>query len=141
MTDADLEIVRNQAGWNAANMLQQSDMGGQPILRPLGPGRFGVDVAGIRQTGDKDLGRAGFGADPDHQGHAGVIDFQRVARQMVAPQPGNRPGGLPVPEALDELGVAVAVGLANQILLPEQLERHAPPAQVPLHRRPIRQRS
>jgi hypothetical protein len=140
VTDADLEIVGDQAGRNAAYMLQQPDMGGQPILRPLGPGRFGIDVAGIRQAGDEDLRRTRLGADPDHQGHAGVIDFQRVAGQMVAPQPGNRPGGLPVPEALDELGVAVAVGLANQILLPEQVERHAPSAQFAFDRRPIRQR-
>ena len=85
--------IGHQAGWNAANMLQQMVMGGQPILRPLGPGRFGRCSRNGEQAAKICAGRASACSS---SGHAGVIDLQGVARQMVAPQPGNRPGGLPV---------------------------------------------
>ena len=54
MGDAGLEIVGHQFRHDTVKVAEQADMAGQPVLGGLGPGRFGIAVAGERQAGDED---------------------------------------------------------------------------------------
>ena len=76
-----LGVVGDQLLRAAAEIGEGADMGPQPILLPLGPGRLGVDEVGARQTGDKDLRLSGDAGIDHRQRHPGPIDFERFRRR------------------------------------------------------------
>ena len=58
MGDPGLEIVGHQLRHDTVKVAEHPDMAGQPVLGALGPGRFGIEVAGERQTADEHAGLA-----------------------------------------------------------------------------------
>jgi hypothetical protein len=68
---------------------------------------------------------------------AGVIDKQTLAGD-VALAHGRRQAGLPAAVQFAKPAKPVAVGVRGAMLLPQQLQRHARPAQLAVHRRPVR---
>ena len=107
----------------------------------LAPSGLGVGVTGARHGRDEDLGLAGSGAVHDGHGHAGVVDLQALAGGADAAQ-GRRPAGLlPLPEMMTELGQPVAGRMLDQILQPQQFERHPAAPQFFVHGRPVGRRT
>ena len=113
-------------------------MRADPVGEPLRPGRLGIGVAGGPECGDEQLGCHHLsGQAVDHlQGRAGIVDEQPLAGDMGLPH-GRRQPRLPGAVEVAETTVAVAVGVRGAVLLPEQLQRHALPAQLAMDRPPI----
>src|SRR5690348_12070519 len=99
-------------------MAEQADMAGQPVLGRLGPGRFGVEVAGERQAGDEDAGLAWPLGRADRQHHAGIIDLAGCSRSMLPPHPRLGAGTGVIQEVAPELAVTVAVPMLLTVLFP-----------------------
>jgi hypothetical protein len=132
MGDPGLEIVGHELRHDTVKVAEQPDMAGQPVLG--GPGRFGIEVAGERQTADEHAGLALGRA--DGQRHAGIIDLTGRPRSMLAPHP--RFGAGVVQEVAPELAVAVAVPVLLAVFFPDQHQGHA--ALAKLGRLPVRHR-
>lgn len=117
---ASLEIVRDDLAWNATEESERPDMSTDPVGQRLRPGRLGVGVARGPQHGDEDLGGADLaGAAVDQlDGLAGIIDEQPLARRMDLAHDRRQPA-LPRLVEFTEAAVAVALGRARPILLPQ----------------------
>ena len=104
-------------------------MAGQPVLGGLGPGRFGIEVAGERQTADEHAGLArSLGLGAYGQRHAGIVShLAGGTRSMLPPHPGFDAGAGVVQEVAPELAVAVAVPCAAA----ELLDQHRGPPRLP----------
>jgi hypothetical protein len=113
-----------------------------PVSERLRPGRLGKEVVARPEGGDEelrlaDLTRGGI----DHRdGLPGVVDEDLLARLVLLAQ--HRVARLlPRAEAGDKLRVLVAVRVIGLVLEPQELERHAAPAQLLLDVAPLRQRA
>ena len=114
-------------------------MGTDPVRQRLGPGRFGVGVARRAEHRDEHLGLAdlaGGGVD-QLDGLPGIVDEQPLAGRMHLAHRRRQPA-LPPAAQLAEPRIAVAVGLARPVLLPQQHQGDARPAQLAMQRRPVR---
>jgi hypothetical protein len=88
LDDRDLGIVRHQQLRHAADRLECSGVGSDPVGERLGPARLRIGEVGGAQHGDKNLCRPGLAGQPvdDHRHRiAGVIDKQLVTASMGLP--------------------------------------------------------
>ena len=113
--DAALELIADHGGGDAAKELEGPLMAREPVGDLLGAGRFGVGVVRGAEDGDEQLDLdhlAGGGV--DESGFLpGVVDEALVAGVVdLAHRPA--PAVQPLPVALTELGVAIAVFDARQ---------------------------
>jgi hypothetical protein len=105
----------------------------------LRPGRLGVGVAGRPHGSDEDLGPAHLaGSAVDHLDRLpGIVDEQTLAGRVRLAHGRRQP---PFPGAVEiaPAAVAIAVGLPRPVLLPQQHERDAGPAQLAVDKGPVR---
>ena len=139
--DADLRVVRDQLRRHAAHEGERARMGPDPVGQRLGPGRLGVGVAGGAQRGDEHLRLAHLAGPPvdDLDRLAGIVDEQALAGRVRLPH-GRRQPALPGAVELAPAAVAIAVRFGGAVLLPQQHERHAGPAQLAVDMGPVRLR-
>ena len=139
--DADLRVVRDQLRRHAAHEGECPRMGPDPVGQRLGPGRLGVGVAGGAHGGDEDLRLAHLPGPPvdDLDRLAGIVDEQPLAGRVRLAH-GRRQPALPGPVELAPAAVGIAVRFSGAVLLPQQHERHAGPAQLAVDMGPVRLR-
>jgi len=120
LDDGGLEIIRHDLTGNAPGVGESAAVRADPVGQRLGPGRFGVGVAGGAQGGDEDLGcanLAGKAVDHRHRG-AGVIDEHLFAGDMgLAHCRGE--AALPGAVELTEPAVAIPVGMNGAVFFPQ----------------------
>ena len=81
----DFGVVRHQQVRHAADRLEGSGVGADPVGQRLGPARLGIGEVGGAHDGDENLRRSDLAGQPvdDHRHRvAGVIDKQLVAADM-----------------------------------------------------------
>ena len=94
-----------------------------------------------RPARDEHLRRAHLAGPPvdDLDRLAGIVDEQPLAGRVRLPH-GRRQPALPGPVELAPAAVGIAVRLSGAVLLPQQHERHAGPAQLAVDMGPVRLR-
>ena len=115
-------------------------MAADPVGKPLRPGRLGVGEAGRAEHRDEDLrGSPLAGAPVDHDRHtiAGIVDEQLVAGGVRLAHR-HRQAAFPGAVELAEPRIAIATGLACDVLLPQDRQRHVLALELAVHRRPVR---
>ena len=135
----DLGVVRHQQLRHAADRLECSGVGSDPVGERLGPARLGVGEVGGAEHGDKDLRRPRLAGKPinDHRHRvAGVIDKQLVAAGMGLPHRDRDARG-PAAVQLAKPRVAIPVGMPLDVLVPQDLQRDVLALQLAVNRRPI----
>jgi hypothetical protein len=139
--DARAQIVGHHHRRDSAHESEGARVRADPIGQALRPGGLGIAVARRAEHGDEQLRRSHFArASIDHrERRAGVIDEHALASDVALPH-GRRQPRLPGAVALTEPAIAVAVGVDRAMLLPQQLQRYARPAQLAVHRSPVRLR-
>ena len=127
------QVVRHQDLRNSPQVLEQVDVGRDPVEQLLGGQGLDVGVVAGPQDAHKQLGRSHHSGDRivDGQGRAGEVQEQLLTRSVVLAQHHVQPP-LPLPGVLDELGVLVALGTALFELHPEQLQGHPLTPQLPV---------
>ena len=139
--DGGLRIVRHDDLVDPAEELHRAHMGANPVAQTLGPRALDVGVITRPLGRDKnmDLARLARLRIDDLHRRTGVIHKELLARLVLE---AHRHVQRLRPRAVEFAIAAVAVALRvdRPVLLPQQLERHALPAQLPMDRRPIRQR-
>jgi hypothetical protein len=139
LDDGDLGVIRHQQVGNAADRLEGSGMGADPVGERLGPARLGISEVRGAHDGDKNLCRPGLAGQPvdDHRHRVtGVIDKQLVAASVGLPHR-DRDAGRPAAVQLAEARVAVAVGILLDVLVPQDLQRDVLAPQLAMKRDPI----
>ena len=140
MITATLVLSGTSRFGHAADRLEGSGMGADPVGERLRPARLGVGEVGGAQHGDKNLRRPGLAGQPvdDHRHRvAGIIDKQLVAAGMGLPHRDRDPRG-PAAVQLAEPRVAIPVGFSLDVLVPQDLQRDVLALQLPVNRRPVR---
>ena len=114
-------------------------MGADPVGQTLRPGRLGIGEVRRAQHRDEDLRRPDLAGQPvdDHRhGVAGVIDEQLVAAEMGLAHR-HRQLARPGPVELAEPGVAIAVRVLLDVLVPQDRQRDVLALQLAVDARPI----
>ena len=113
-------------------------VGADPVGQALGPPRLGIGVIGGAEDGDEDLRLADLTAGQlgDLDGLAGEVDEHLLAGDMGLAH-GRRQPARPGAVAFAEPAVAVALGLPSAVLLPQQGEGDAWPAQLQVEHCPV----
>jgi hypothetical protein len=75
--------------------------------------------------------------DHHRDGVAGIVDEQLLAGTMGLPHR-HRQIGRPAPVKIAETAVAVAVRVAGDVFVPQDLQRHMLALQLPVHISPVR---
>lgn len=125
---AAFELVGNHRARDAAEERKRADMARDPVRTLLRARRLCEGVVRRPEHGDEQLHIDTFaGIGVDEVGPlSGVIHKQLLASDMHLPH-GETTFPQPTPIKLAELGVAVAGGLALQILLMQEQHRHTRP--------------
>ena len=136
MGDPGLEIVGNHLGRHAPQELEQANVGGQPVILFLRPGRVHKDQARRRQAGHEQLRLTNRAVDRDRGGVTGIIHLHRLARTVGLVHRQSKPGLFaPLRVVMLELRQAEPVRMCGLVLHPHQLEGEvavAPQVQVDL---------
>jgi hypothetical protein len=113
-----------------------------PVDKALREGGFRMGVAGGAERGDEQLADAHLTGRPVHhlQRRAGIVHEHPLAGDMQLPH-GRRQTPLPGAVKLAVAAIPVSVRVRAAMLLPQQRQRHARPAQLAVDRRPVRLRS
>ena len=124
--DRGLEVVRDQQLRRPAEEAQHALMRADPVRQRLGPGGFGIGVAGGAKHPDEDLGVADLAAMAiDHlDGGAAVVDKRLLAGTVLLAHAALL---LRPPLAVELAETAVAIGpllMPGHILGPKQLQGH-----------------
>ena len=139
--DAGLQIVGNDHRRHTAIKAKGACVRADPVGQRLREGCLGVRKTRCAECGDEQLAGmhlSGRGID-DVNRRAGVIDKQLLAGHMGLPHRRRQPA-FPGPIKFAEPAAAVTVGMRGTIFFPDQLQRHALATQLPVDRRPVRQR-
>ena len=140
--DARAQVVGNDLRADAAKECERAHVRADPIDQPLREGGFRVGVIGCAEHGDEQLADAHLAGRPVHhlQRRAGVVDEHPLAGDMVLPH-SRRQAPLPGAVEFAVAAIAIAVRMRAPMLLPQQLQRHARPAELAMNSRPVRLRS
>src|SRR5205823_1173915 len=139
LDDGDFGVVGNDETRHSANCRKGARVCSDPIAKRLRPDRFDVGEVGRAHDRDEDLRLVHLTGQPvdDHRhGVAGVIDEQLVATHMDLAHR-DRELVFPASEELAEAGVAVALRIARDVLVPEDRQRDVLALQLPMDARPI----
>jgi hypothetical protein len=136
--DPDLWVVGHQLRRYPTHEGQCPDMRADPIRQALGQGRFGVSVVGRAHHRDEDLGWLGLAGPAVGQidGLTGIVDEHPLAGGMSLAHRRRQPA-FPGAVQLAPATVAIVVRLPLTILLPQQHQRDAGPAQLVMDISPI----
>lgn len=135
-----LGVVRHQQRRRAVDRLEGADMAVDPIGEPLRPGRLRVGEARSAEHRDEDLRGAPLAGEPvDHHGHAVacIVNEQLVAGRVRLAHC-HRQTAFPATVELAEARIAIPAGLARDVLLPQDRQRHVLALELAMHRRPVR---
>ena len=140
LDDGRLGIVRHEQMRNAADRLEGTDMGVDPVGQRLRPARMRKSEARRAEHGDEDLRLADFAGQPvddDRNPIAGVIDEQPLAGRVRLP---HRRRQLRFKAAIElaKPRIAVAAGIGGDIFIPDDHQGDVLALQLPMNRRPIR---
>lgn len=138
----DLGVVRHQQRRHAADRFEGADVAADPVGEPLRPGRLRVGEAGSAEHRDEDLRGAPLAGEPvDHHRDAvaGIIDEELVAGRMRLAHR-HRQAAFPGAVELAEPRIAIPVGLARNVFLPQDRQRHVLAPELAVHRCPVRLR-
>jgi len=136
----DLGVVRHQQRRHAADRLEGADMAADPVGEPLRPGRLRIGEARCAEHRDEDLRGAPLAAEPvDHHRHAvaRIVDEQLVAGRVRLAHRHRQPA-FPAAVQLAESAVAIPFGLACDVFLPQDRQRHVLAPEFAVHRCPVR---
>ena len=136
----DLGVVRHQQRRHAVDRLEGADMAADPIGEPLRPGRLRVGEARSAEHRDEDLRGAPLAGEPvDHHRHAvaRIVDEQLVAGRVRLAHRHRQPA-FPATVELAEARIAIPAGLARDVLLPHNRQRHVLALELAMYRRPVR---
>src|ERR1700730_15205501 len=138
--DGDLGIIGHEKTWHTIDRRKGARMGTNPIGKRLRPGRFDIGEVRRPHDGDEDLRRAYFTGqtvDDHRDGVAGVIDEQFVTSHMGLAHR-NRELAFPASVQLAEAGVAVALRIALNVLVPEDRQRDVLALELAMDACPVR---
>ena len=140
LDDGGLGIVRHEQMRNAADHLEGTDMGVDPVGQRLRPARMRKSEARRAEHGDEDLRLADFAGQPvddDRNPIAGVIDEQPLAGRVRLP---HRRRQLRFKAAIElaKPRIAVTARIGGDIFIPDDHQGDVLALQLPMNRRPIR---
>lgn len=139
--DQCLWVVGHQQLGNAAVEFQRVDQTADPVGHGLGTRRTCIGVVRGAEDGHEHVGleRDAAVAAEDRHGLPGEVGEQLLAGAvLLAHRALQRRSPVLVPLAELRIAVGALVGVSLDVLLPEQLPRHALAAQVAMHYRVIR---
>jgi hypothetical protein len=139
LDDGDLGVVGNDETRHAANGGKGARVGADPIAQRLRPSRLDVGEARSAHHRDEDLRLAHLAGQPvDNHRHgvAGVIDEQLVAAHVGL---AHRDRELAFPDSIQlaEPRVAVAPGIARNVLVPENRQGDVLALELAMDARPV----
>ena len=136
--DARSQIVGNELRRDAAEERERPYVRVDPIDQALRERSFRIGVAGSAENRDEQLTDAHFACRPVRylQCCAGVVHEHPFASDMRLPH-GWRQPRLKGAVKFAEPAVAITVGVGAAMLFPQQLKRHARPAQLTMDCRPV----
>jgi hypothetical protein len=140
LDDGDLGVVGNDETWHAADGCKGARVGADPIAKRLRPGRLDVAEARGAHDRDEDLRLTHLASQPvdDHRHRvASVIDEQLVATHVGL---AHRDRELAFPDSvqLAEAGVAVALRIARDVLVPQDRQCDVLAFELAMDSRPVR---
>lgn len=121
LADAGAEVVRNHQFRHAAQELEDSNVGADPVRQGLAPGGLGVGVIGRTHHRHKDLRLMDLTGGAVIDGHSvpGIVHEQLFTGSMVLPHHQVQLA-LPGPVMVAEPTVLVAIRIGFPELLPKQ---------------------
>ena len=138
----DLQVVGHHLRRHAAEEGEGARVRADPVGQRLGPGRLGIGVVGGAEHGDEQLRPAAPRRSPRRSPAASCRHSRRTAaRRRHASAAWSATAAPPRPGRARRSGCSRSRrGCAAAVLLPQQLQRHARPAQLAMDRRPVRLR-